>query len=227
MKNPHIIPKEDGLYLADLPEEPKIKCFEAHFITPQKEICKDPRKYKCYCATYDELEREAIKDAVKLKDQEFAKVILFISHSDVTKEDFEKNIPFKVDLSGYDVTTECGNYPCDGKNCKMVAILTPKSKSIVDHDRYYEIEKKENSAHSFTEGMFIAGPPPKRHDPDKLRERIKTLRDIKDNETPSVTEESQEELWNEVFKRLFIPEHLPIQNNLLKDFTIIRKPKMS
>jgi len=147
MKNPHIIPKEDGLYLADLPIEPNEHTFQA------------------------------IKDSVKLKDKVLASKLLFDSAP--KNQVPEKNHPYKVDISGYDVSIEVIHL--DIAEPFKVAFLTPKIKSIVDHERYYEIEKKENSAHSFTEGSDY-----------KSEEWKKHWRWSTEASKPSVTEESQE-----------------------------------
>ena len=113
MKNPHIIPKEDGLYLADLPEELNVKNYPS--VLYGERYIKDSEKYQ-------KAVQQAIKDAVKLKDKVLG---LKLFYNSVPKGQEQHDHPYKVDLSGYDVRNECTNVPCDGKNCKMVVILTP------------------------------------------------------------------------------------------------------
>lgn len=139
MKNPHIILKEDGLCLIkELPEKP------AHidmFTKAGMDVF-----YK-----YEQDYKQSIKDAVKLKDQKFALRFLRINCLDRPDMRIEKDRPYKADLSGYDVTRgynhsrEC-RLECTCNVDDEVAILTPKSKSIVDHEKFYEIERRENSA---------------------------------------------------------------------------------
>lgn len=95
--------------------------------------------------------------------------------------------------------------------------------------------KEKNSAHSFTEGMFVATPPVKIRDPDKLRTKLKSIRDIKDGKL-TVTEESQEDLWKE-FEDSYLYFTMIIENGVTdpptmgvtkagkEQFTITRKSK--
>lgn len=130
MKNYHIILKEDGLYLADLPANPDL----------QKDFGSD---YETW-VKYEQAKEQAIKDAVRLKDQELSKRLL----QDSSKIAFviRKDNPYKVDLSGYDVTRgkECNDVLIGNRkshevcqrqdSCCLfmvnVAILTPKIKSV-------------------------------------------------------------------------------------------------
>ena len=116
MKNYHIILKEDGLYLADLPEKPS----EAN---------------DGAVIGYDIAVKKAINDAVKLKDKVLGLKLFYVS---VPKGQEQHDHPYKVDLSEYDVTRgynhseEC-RLECTCKVTDEVAILTPKKKEECQH----------------------------------------------------------------------------------------------
>jgi hypothetical protein len=155
--NPHIELREDGnFYLIDLPEMPLIGDKNSQWY-------KDTGGYLHPDEWFKKAKSQALKYAVEIKDQVLANKL--IDTDDIV---YKKNHPYKVDLSGYDVKIErtcictfnIDSMKCrdcaDNNNWKQVAIITPKAmkeevKSIVDHDRFYEIEKIENSSHSFTD----------------------------------------------------------------------------
>ena len=89
MKNYHLIPKEDGLYLADLPLKPYYE--KSDYLERQE---------------YDELYLIAIKDAVKLKDQELGVSIIKLANPTSSQITLVKNNPYKVDLSKHTISYE-------------------------------------------------------------------------------------------------------------------------
>jgi hypothetical protein len=213
--NPHIILKEDGLYLVDLP-----------FVT---DFCKDKCESKSYCldgcAKYDVAYDQAIKDAVKIKDQEFGFKILYreYGNGDITFSDrLIKNHPYKVSLDVYDVKYRCVSVPCDGKSHNLIVELTSKTKDMTP---------KQNSAHSFTEGSEVLCPTcgMPRHLPKEYSHSYCSNSFHK----PSVTEESQEQLWNKVGALSLGDDTMTTTFNwfprlmeiLKRDFTITRKTK--
>jgi len=228
MKNYHIILKEDGLYLEDLPEEPNVKNYPSVL---------DGERYIKDSEDYQKAVQQAITYAVKLKDQDLGmdmirKILPVINQSGEAKWTPNKNEPYKVDLSGYEEPQIKSDYQVkfNGVNwestngdewedwvrlgsfmCRIieVAILTPK--------------KEESSAHSFTEGSDIG---------DDFSKGLSRTSSANELRQPSVTEESQVDLLTELEND--IREALDQANGhmvgaddvmvQIRKFTIIRNP---
>jgi len=140
--------------------------------------------------------------------------------------------PYKVDLSGYDVTFE-DNFICSGVGdplearwcltkqanectCKAikVAVLTPKPKKE-ENGLEYKPEGWEKHW-ELVNSQIKDGVNPSAY-------RLGFLDAIKSK--PSVTEESQEELWKSFHDDYIKLEHAHQWVDLKNKFTITRKPK--